>query len=106
MQRGRTREHGGAQNSGLVDTVAVCHRVRAHDGALDEPPREQRRAAGRILGELPVLDGAQHRGVERWLVLLEVQRHVLIARATEQRSHEVLRDERNDQDVRGRCARR
>src|SRR5688572_3663507 len=43
---------------------------------------------------------AQHGGIERRLVLLEVQRDVLIARAAQQRPHEVLEDQRREGDVR------
>jgi hypothetical protein len=47
-----------------------------------------------------VFDSAQHGSVERGLVLLQIEGHVLVTRASQQRTHEVLTDEHREQDVR------
>ena len=83
--------HGGgpAKQPSPLDPVPGVYCARSRDGGLQELPYQRGRMRGvRGLGVRSRVDGAQDSGLERRLMLLQVERDLCVGRPPPERAHE------------------
>ena len=88
--RGGAEQPGRPRQPAALDGAPHVHVAHLRHGRLDQAPHDQRRviATRGPLALAALLDGAQHDGLQRRLVLLQVERDPLVGHAPRHRPHE------------------